>query len=34
VKFKTNAEDNREHFRSIATLAAFISANADIPLED
>ena len=34
VKFKANADENREHFRSIATLAAFISANAGITLED
>lgn len=34
VKFKANADENREHFRSIATLAEFISANAGITLED
>lgn len=34
VKFKANADENREHFRSIATLAAFISANSGITLED
>lgn len=34
VKFKANAEENRDHFRSVATLAAFIAANAGIPVED
>lgn len=33
VKFKANSEENREHFRSISTLAAFIAANADIAIE-
>ena len=34
VKFKANSAENRDHFRSIATLAAFIAANAGISLED
>ena len=34
VKFKANAEENKVHFRSVASLAAFIAANAGIPLED
>lgn len=34
VKFKANSEENREHFRSVSTLADFISANAGIALED
>lgn len=34
VKFKANSDENREHFRSVSTLAAFISANAGISLED
>ena len=34
VKFKANSDENREHFKSIATLASFIAANADIELED
>ena len=34
VKFKANSDENREHFRSISTLADFISANAGITLED
>ena len=34
VKFKTNSDENRGHFRSVATLAAFIAANAGITLED
>ena len=33
VKFKANSEENREHFRSISTLAAFIADNADIAIE-
>jgi acyl carrier protein len=33
VKFKANSEENREHFRSISTLAAFVAANADITIE-
>ncbi len=34
VKFKANSDENREHFRSISTLAAFIAGNAGIALED
>ncbi len=34
VKFKANSEENRDHFRSVSTLAAFIAANANITLED
>lgn len=34
VKFKAQAEENRQHFRSVASLAAFIAANAGIILED
>ena len=33
VKFKTNADENREHFRSVASLAAFVAENAGINLE-
>jgi len=34
VKFKANAEENRESFKSVSSLAAFIAANAGIVLED
>lgn len=34
VKFKTNADENRAHFYSIASLAAFIAEHASISLED
>ena len=34
VKFKANSDENRAHFRTIATLADFIAANAGIALED
>ena len=34
VKFKANSDENREHFRSISSLAAFIAGNAGIALED
>jgi len=34
VKFKANAAENREHFRSIASLAGFIAACKGIQLED
>lgn len=34
VKFKAQAAENREHFRSVASLAAFIAANAGITIED
>ena len=33
VKFKANSDENRAHFRSIATLTDFIATNAGIPLE-
>ena len=33
VKFKTNADENREHFRSVASLAKFVAENAGIELE-
>jgi len=34
VNFKANSEQNRERFRSIASLANFISEAAGIALED
>jgi len=34
VRFKANSDENREHFRSVATLASFIAANVGIELED
>lgn len=34
VKFKANSEENRDHFRSVSTLANFIAANAGIVVED
>ena len=34
VRFKANSDENREHFRSVATLASFIAANVGIGLED
>lgn len=34
VKFKANSDENRAHFKSVATLADFIAANAGIALED
>lgn len=34
VKFKANSEENRDHFRSVSTLANFIAANAGIAVED
>ena len=34
VKFKANAAENREHFRTIASLATFIAANLGQTLED
>ena len=34
VKFKANSDENREHFRSISTLTAFIAENAGLALED
>jgi acyl carrier protein len=33
VKFKTNAEENRAHFRSVSSLAQFVAENAGINLE-
>ncbi len=34
VKFKANSSENRVHFRTIASLADFIAANAGIAIED
>ena len=34
VKFKANSDENRAYFKSVSTLADFISANAGIALED
>lgn len=34
VKFKTNADENRAHFLSIATLATFIAEQLTMSLED
>lgn len=34
IKFKANSAENREHFKSIASLASFVAANAGIPIED
>ena len=34
VKFKANSAENRDNFKNIATLAAFIAANAGISIED
>ena len=34
VKFKANSAENRDHFRSVATLAEFIAANRGWTLED
>ena len=33
VKFKANSDENRQHFRSIASLADFIAANAELVIE-
>ena len=33
VKFKANSDENRRHFRSIASLADFIAANAGLVIE-
>ena len=33
VKFKANSDENRQHFRSIASLADFIAANAGLVIE-
>ena len=34
VKFKANSAENKVHFRSISSLASFISANLGETLED
>lgn len=34
VKFKANSEENRVHFRTIGSLAAFIAENTGIQIED
>jgi len=34
VKFKANSEENRVHFRTVASLADFIAANAGLTIED
>ena len=34
VSFKANAEENRERFKTIASLAAVIAQSANIELED
>ena len=34
LKFKANSEENRAHFRSVATLAAFVAASLGLTLED
>ena len=34
VKFKANSDENRRHFRTIATLACFIAENLGMTLED
>ncbi len=34
VKFKANSDENRVHFRTISSLAAFIAANAGIVIEE
>ena len=33
VKFKANSDENRVHFRTIASLADFIAANAGLTIE-
>jgi len=33
VKFKANSEENREHFKTVSSLADFIAANAGIAME-
>ncbi len=33
VKFKANSDENKIHFRSVGSLAAFIAENAGITLE-
>lgn len=34
IKFKANSEENREHFKSVASLADFIAENANIQIEE
>jgi acyl carrier protein len=34
VRFKANSAENRDHFRTVASLAEFIASNAGIALED
>ena len=34
VKFKANSAENREHFRTVSTLATFIAGNLGVELED
>lgn len=34
VKFKANSAENKEHFKSVSTLANFVAANLGIVLED
>ena len=34
VKFKANSDENRTHFKTISSLAAFSAANVGIVLED
>ena len=34
IKFKANSEENREHFKSVVTLADFIAENANIQIEE
>ena len=34
IKFKANSDENRAHFKSIASLADFIAANLGIALEE
>lgn len=34
VKFKTNSDENRTHFRSVSSLADFIAAQLSVTLED
>ena len=34
VKFKANSDENRRHFRTIASLADFIAENLGMTLED
>ena len=34
IKFKANSEENRAHFRSVASLAEFVAGCLGQPLED